>query len=398
VILHGPLDQTVPINQQAEFQCETDGGITSWVFNGIPRQDLPQEVEDDLEVVSTNTDKGTSVETLTFPARPEYNCHTVQCVVLKSGVDYVESEPATLTIIEGLSSSSVVDSQATNAASSRTISMPATLSPTPSKSILTPSKIILQTSSVMSKTSSGNGDVHKEDSNVIAGSILAAGVLAAGVLAAVAIGTGAIVIIKETGVGSEDRSFTLLVKAEVGFVNDSSLMESDEMGPRTGKSSSSASESKAPMPTSPHNQANQDAGQGGGSSSSDVENNPEENWTGKSASCNVGGSDKCVVVTGVHQQKPHNDSNDGGLRGGKESILGGCPGQEKAATMNCLTGQAPSNDSQGSINPEGGEKCECQTDGGNDGFVWTNPTYLYNFQEEMCFIHSSPLNDFVYFG
>ncbi|CAI8028066.1 hypothetical protein GBAR_LOCUS15992 [Geodia barretti] len=146
------------------------------------------------------------------------------------------------------------------------------------------------------------------------------------------------------------------------------------------------------MPTSPHNQANQDAGQGGGSSSSDVENNPEENWTGKSASCNVGGSDKCVVVTGVHQQKPHNDSNDGGLRGGKESILGGCPGQEKAATMNCLTGQAPSNDSQGSINPEGGEKCECQTDGGNDGFVWTNPTYLYNFQEEMCFIHSSPLN------
>ena len=39
-------------------------------------------------------------------------------------------------------------------------------------------------------------DVHKEDSNVIAGSILAAGVLAAGVLAAVAIGTGAIVIIK----------------------------------------------------------------------------------------------------------------------------------------------------------------------------------------------------------
>ena len=36
--------------------------------------------------------------------------------------------------------------------------------------------------------------------------------------------------------------------------------------------------------------------------------------------------------------------------------------------MNCLTGQAPSNDSQGSMNPEGGEKCECQTDGGNDGF------------------------------
>ncbi|CAI8051923.1 hypothetical protein GBAR_LOCUS28407, partial [Geodia barretti] len=29
-----------PINQQAEFQCETDGGITELVFNGIPRQDL----------------------------------------------------------------------------------------------------------------------------------------------------------------------------------------------------------------------------------------------------------------------------------------------------------------------------------------------------------------------
>ncbi|CAI8051919.1 hypothetical protein GBAR_LOCUS28407 [Geodia barretti] len=137
---------------------------------------------------------------------------------------------------------------------------------------------ILQTSSVMSKTSSGNGG---------------------------------------TGVGSEDRSFTLLVKAEVGFVNDSSLMESDEMGPRTGK--------VAPLPLRAKHNAH-------------LSPQPE------SASCSVGGSDS---VWWLQECTSRNPTMTAVMVASGEERTG------EGSHNELPYWSAPSNDSQGSMNPEG---------------------------------------------
>ena len=65
------------------FTCETDGGLSGWRINGTLRQDLPPEIRSDVDVSEdTITANGSTVKTLTIPARAEYNRTEVQCVVL----------------------------------------------------------------------------------------------------------------------------------------------------------------------------------------------------------------------------------------------------------------------------------------------------------------------------
>ena len=65
------------------FTCETVGGVLSWVVNGTQREVLPDEIRRDL-VTSEETvnDGGRTEQSLTIPARAEYNGTRVQCVVL----------------------------------------------------------------------------------------------------------------------------------------------------------------------------------------------------------------------------------------------------------------------------------------------------------------------------
>ena len=80
------------------FTCETVGGALSWVVNGTQREVLAL---DDLVISETLNDGGSTVETLTIPARAEYNGTRVQCLVFSlSGSDL--SENATM-IIQGTS-------------------------------------------------------------------------------------------------------------------------------------------------------------------------------------------------------------------------------------------------------------------------------------------------------
>ena len=80
------------------FTCETDDGdVTGWRVNGTRLQSLPPEIHNDLHVSGSNTDEGTRVETLTIPARAEYNGTGVQCVVVGYGSS-VQSGNATLQI------------------------------------------------------------------------------------------------------------------------------------------------------------------------------------------------------------------------------------------------------------------------------------------------------------
>ena len=83
------------------FTCETDGGgLTGWRVNGTSLESLPPKIHNDLHISGSNTNEGTRVETLTIPARAEYNGTRVQCLVLSlSGSD--QSENATM-IIQGI--------------------------------------------------------------------------------------------------------------------------------------------------------------------------------------------------------------------------------------------------------------------------------------------------------
>ena len=80
------------------FTCETDDGFSGWRINGIRLQDLPPEIRSDVMVSVINTPEGSTVETLTIPARAEYNGTRVQCLVVKVGGSSDESENATLNI------------------------------------------------------------------------------------------------------------------------------------------------------------------------------------------------------------------------------------------------------------------------------------------------------------
>ena len=80
------------------FTCETDGDFSGWKINGTLLQDLPPEIESDVMVSGTNTPEGTRVESLTIPARAEYNGTKIQCLVQKFGGGSAESENVTLNI------------------------------------------------------------------------------------------------------------------------------------------------------------------------------------------------------------------------------------------------------------------------------------------------------------
>ena len=74
------------------------GDISGWEVNGTLLQDLPPEIFNDLGQAAMNTAQGSTVETLTIPARAEYNGSRFQCVVLNIGSPSISSKNATLKI------------------------------------------------------------------------------------------------------------------------------------------------------------------------------------------------------------------------------------------------------------------------------------------------------------
>ena len=79
------------------FTCETVGGTQAWIVNGTQREVHPPEIRRDLVVTETITDGGSTLGTLTIPARAEYNGTRVQCAVFTFGSSN-QSEIATMTI------------------------------------------------------------------------------------------------------------------------------------------------------------------------------------------------------------------------------------------------------------------------------------------------------------
>ena len=73
-----------------------------WIVNGTQREILSLDIRSDLVVSETTTPEGTTVHTLTIPARPQYNGTRVQCLSGLFGGPFVESDNATLTI-QGIS-------------------------------------------------------------------------------------------------------------------------------------------------------------------------------------------------------------------------------------------------------------------------------------------------------
>ena len=96
-ILQSPENQTVFLDQSAVFTCETDGGFSGWRINGTLLQTLPPEIERDIKVSVSTTAEGSRVETLTIPARAEFNGTKIQCLVLGFG-GFAESENVTLRV------------------------------------------------------------------------------------------------------------------------------------------------------------------------------------------------------------------------------------------------------------------------------------------------------------
>ena len=95
-VLHAPRNQTVFLNQLAVFTCETDGSISGWRVNGTILQALPPAIEMDLEIFGDNTAEGTRLETLTIPAKAEYNGTIVSCFAQELGGLFTESANVTL--------------------------------------------------------------------------------------------------------------------------------------------------------------------------------------------------------------------------------------------------------------------------------------------------------------
>ena len=85
------------LDQSAVFTCETDGGVSGWRINGTLLSDVPSKIRSDVMISVTSTPEGNTVETLTIPARAEYNGTEVQCVVLGFGGS-AESKNVTLNI------------------------------------------------------------------------------------------------------------------------------------------------------------------------------------------------------------------------------------------------------------------------------------------------------------
>ena len=84
-VLIAPESRVVFLDQSAVFTCETVGGTMAWIVNGTQREVHPPEIRRDLVVSEIPTEGGSKLETLTIPARAEYNGTRVQCAVLTFG-------------------------------------------------------------------------------------------------------------------------------------------------------------------------------------------------------------------------------------------------------------------------------------------------------------------------
>ena len=83
------------------FTCETRGGAIGWKVNGTLFEGLGSN-EINSKKAGNATAEDTTVETLTIPARAQYNGTRVSCLSVIPGVSFVESGNATLTIMEGV--------------------------------------------------------------------------------------------------------------------------------------------------------------------------------------------------------------------------------------------------------------------------------------------------------
>ena len=79
------------------FTCETVGRTLAWVVNGTQRDVHSEEIRNDLIISEISTEGDSKLETLTIPARTEYNGTRVQCAVLTFGGS-ARSENVTLRI------------------------------------------------------------------------------------------------------------------------------------------------------------------------------------------------------------------------------------------------------------------------------------------------------------
>ena len=98
-IIRNPENKTVFLHQLAVFTCETRGGLSGWVVNGMLLEQLEQsspETRADILTV-TNISGGMTMETLTILAKAQYNGTRFQCGVLTFGGS-VQSDNATLKI------------------------------------------------------------------------------------------------------------------------------------------------------------------------------------------------------------------------------------------------------------------------------------------------------------
>ena len=83
---------------EGHFLCASREGTTEWRVNDTAIDDLPIEIQDELETDSV-TSAGFDFFTLSIPGRVEYNGTTVQCVSNgRNGPGVVESKTAHLTI------------------------------------------------------------------------------------------------------------------------------------------------------------------------------------------------------------------------------------------------------------------------------------------------------------
>ena len=97
-ILVVPESRVVFLDQAAVFTCHVVGGIVIWIVNGTQREVHPAEICRDLVVTETITDDDTTLESLTIPARAEYNGTRAQCFVAIFGGSIAPSDNATLWI------------------------------------------------------------------------------------------------------------------------------------------------------------------------------------------------------------------------------------------------------------------------------------------------------------
>ena len=96
-ILVAPESKVVFLDQSAVFTCETADGSLVWVVNGTQRDVHPPGIRNDLIISEIPTEGDNKQETLTIPARAEYNGTRVQCAVLTFGGSAL-SDNVTMTI------------------------------------------------------------------------------------------------------------------------------------------------------------------------------------------------------------------------------------------------------------------------------------------------------------